>query len=158
MDKGTVRVLEFIAAQLVLISVGVHLFLGIPRVLVYSRPSAVSYYLNSAAFPDPRPFLFTVSAIVVLVGLYALFNGLLDRKLLYLLGIAMMCTYIGSWVLWHTVINHGQAFLAAGGHTHGGGILTTVIQHLVEVPLDAASKLSEVGAALIFGLLYWKTD
>ncbi|MFC6797312.1 hypothetical protein ACFQH3_11630 [Haladaptatus sp. GCM10025707] len=158
MDKGTVRVLEFIAAQLVLISAGIHLFLGVPRVLIYTRPSAVSYYLNSGAFPDPRPFLFTVSAIVVLAGLYALFNGLVARKKLYLLGIAMMVTYIGSWVFWHTVINHGQAFLAAGGHTHGGGILTTVVQHLVEVPLDAASKLSEAGATLIFGLLYWKTE
>lgn len=143
LSPSGVRKLRFLAVQLVGAVAVVHLVVGLTGLVEILVNGLLATYLTEFVFERPRTLLFTVSGVGILVGLVATARGHLDRRRAYLLGVAMMATYLVGWLAWHTVLNHGLAL--TGGptettHTHGG-VLDTLFSHYVE-PL-----LATLGAA-----------
>lgn len=156
MDRFLAKACRLLALQLVVLTAVVHLSWGLPRVFVYLDPAALELYLTSGAFPDPRPVLFVLSGGAIAVGVLATWCGYLPLSRAYRLGIAMMAVYVVGWMLWHTT-GHGQLFFgeavssAAGGDgDHSESLVHTVVDHLLALPLEAASKGAEVGATALF--------
>ncbi|MFC7131875.1 MULTISPECIES: hypothetical protein [Salinibaculum] len=155
MDRFLSRALRLLAAQLVVLTAVIHLSWGLPRAAVYLDPAALELYLSTSAFPDPRPVLFVLSGSAVAVGLVAAWRGYLSMAQAYRLGIAMMAVYVVGWVVWHTT-GHGQLLFGeavtgvGGGHQHQAGLVATIVDHIVTLPLEAASKSAEVGAIALF--------
>jgi hypothetical protein len=155
MDRFLARSLRLLAAQLVVLTAVIHLSWGLPRVFVYLNPAALELYLSTSAFPDPRPLLFVLSGGAIVVGLLAAWRGYLRPATAYKLGFAMMTLYVVGWAVWHTT-GHGQLLFghtvagSSGGHEHHTGLVHTIVDHIVTLPLEAASKSAEIGAAAIF--------
>lgn len=143
------------ALQLVVLTAVIHLSWGLPRAAVYLNPGALELYLSTAAVPDPRPVLFVLSGSALVAGLLATWRGVLPLAWAYRLGIAMMTLYIVGWALWHTT-GHGQLLVGetvastTESTDHHGGIVHTVVDHILTLPLEAASKSAEVGAIALF--------
>jgi hypothetical protein len=156
MDRFLAKACRLLALQLVVLTAVIHLSWGLPRVFVYLDPAALDLYLTTDAVPDPRPVLFVLSGGAIGVGTLATWRGYLSLSRAYRLGIAMMAVYVVGWTLWHTT-GHGQLFFgeavastAGGEGGHHGGLVHTVVDHLVTLPLEAASKSAEVGAIALF--------
>lgn len=156
MDRFLAKALRLLALQLVVLTAVIHLSWGLPRAFVYLDPAAIELYLTTPALPDPRPVLFVLSGGAIAVGIVATWRGHLSLSRAYKLGILMMAVYVVGWALWHTT-GHGQLFFgeavsstAGGGGDHHGGILHTIVDHIVTLPLEAASKSAEVGAIALF--------
>ena len=99
MDESGARVLRYVAAALVFVSAGVHLWWGLPRFLVYARPQTLAFYIESGGIPGPRPFLFVGLVLAVVVGTVAAWRGFIKYRTAYALGIVLMTSSIGGWVL-----------------------------------------------------------
>lgn len=160
MNEQGARVFRLIAAQLVLASALVHLWWGLPRFFVYAHPQTLAFYLRSGGIPDPRPFLFVALGLVVIGGIVATWRGLVSYRLAYAVGICLMLGSIAGWVAWHTVFEHGVALTSAapvGAETggHHEGVLETVIEHALVIPLEGATKLVELLAVVVFLVLLW---
>jgi hypothetical protein len=159
MDRFLARALRLLALQLVVLTAVIHLSWGLPRVFVYLNPAALELYLTTSALPDPRPVLFVLSGVAIVVGVLATWRGYLSHSRAYKLGILMMGIYVVGWAVWHTT-GHGQLFFGEAvsstgggeGHHHAG-VLHTIVDHIVTLPLEAASKSAEIGAAALFVLL-----
>ena len=57
---------------------------------------------------DLRPLVFSISELVIIVGVFLVFKGIARRRV-YLLGIALMATYLIGYVVWQTVLDHGAS-------------------------------------------------
>ena len=155
MDRFLARATRLLAVQLLVLTAVIHLSWGLPRVFAYLDPAALELYLSTAAVPDPRPVLFVLSGGTLVVGIAATWLGYLPLARAYRLGIAMMMLYVVGWTVWHTT-GHGQllfgegvASTAGGGDSHHGGIVHTIVDHVVTLPLEAASKSAEVGTTVL---------
>lgn len=167
MDRFLARATRLLVAQLVVLTAVIHLSWGLPRVFVYLDPAAIELYLSTSALPDPRPMLFVLSGGALAVGLVAAWRGYLPLETAYKLGLAMMLTYIVGWMLWHTT-GHGELLFgeavsgssgSSGGHEHHTGVVHTIVDHIVTLPLETASKSAEFGAAaLLIALLRGDPD
>jgi hypothetical protein len=162
MDESGARVLRYVAAALVFVSAGVHLWWGLPRFLVYARPQTLAFYVESGGIPDPRPFLFVGLVLAVVVGTVAAWRGFIKYRTAYALGIVLMAGSIGGWVLWHTVLNHGVALTAAdpaaaavATEEHHQGVVDTVIEHAIVIPLEGGTKVVELAAVVVLAVLLW---
>ena len=69
---------------------------------------------------------------------------------------------IGGWVLWHTVLNHGVALTAAdpaaaaaATEEHHQGVVDTVIEHAIVIPLEGGTKVVELAAVVVLAILLW---
>ena len=156
MERNRIRSLQYFGAVLVLISVAVHLWWGLPRFLIYANPQTLNFYLQTGGFPDPRPFLFLGLVLVVLVLGIAVWRGLIENQTVYIAMIVLMMGSVVGWALWHTVLNHGVVLTssnAAATEGHEGTILGTLLTHFITVPLEGGTKLVEIIAVLVFGLL-----
>lgn len=158
MDRSGSRALRLIAAQLVSVTAVVHLVWGVPRALAYANPAALQLYATTGALPDPRPFLFVLSGVAIFAGLVATRRGHLPLSTAYALGLAMMATYVVGWALWHTT-GHGELLFGqaiagaeAAGHDHAG-VLSTLLDHVLALPLETLTKTVEVSAAVVFAVL-----
>lgn len=171
MDEDLARALRFVALQLVLVTALVHLLYALPRLALYS-PAALAVYADRGIVPPPRPALFLLTGIAIVGGVLATHEGYLPLRQAYVLGLALMLTLVGSWVVWHTVLEHGAVLTGTATETadHHGGAFETVVAHYVE-PLVAVvsqgagrpgantafvgvvSKTVELGAALLLALL-----
>lgn len=83
--------LDRIAGGLALFVAVIHLFhpqIGFPQLI---------QYLQLGTLYDPRPLVFTISGLAIIVGVLLVYNGV-ARKRVYLLGIAMMITYLAGYV------------------------------------------------------------
>lgn len=156
MDRFLARGLRLLAVQLVALTAVIHLSWGLPRAFVYLDPAALQLYLSTSAVPDPRPVLFVLSGGAIAVGVLATWRGYLPLARAYRLGILMMGIYVVGWAVWHTT-GHGQLFFgevvsstAGGGSDHHGGVVHTIVDHIVALPLEAASKSAELGATALF--------
>ena len=155
MDRFLARASRLLALQLVVLTAVIHLSWGLPRAFVYLDPAAVELYLSTSAVPDPRPVLFVLSGAAIAVGIVAAWRGWLSLARAYRLGIAMMLVYVVGWALWHTT-GHGQFLFgeavtaSSGGSDHHGGVVHTIVDHIVTLPLEAASKSAELGATALF--------
>jgi hypothetical protein len=147
MHERRVRALQFVALQVVGAVAVVHLAVGTEQLASVAASGLLAEYLSGRVLERPRGPLFVVSGLAVLVGLVAAGRGWLDRRTAYQLGIVAMVAFLGGWVAWHTVLDHGFALsgeAATTEHSHGG-LLATIYSHYVE-PLLAA-----VGAATTAG-------
>ncbi|MFB6206227.1 MAG: hypothetical protein ABEJ05_06860 [Haloglomus sp.] len=144
LSPSRARKLRFLAVQLVGAVAVIHLVVGLTELIEILVNGLLVTYLTEFVFERPRTLLFTVSGVAILGGLVAAARGRLELRRAYLLGAAMLATYLVGWLAWHTVLDHGLA-LSGGGptettHTHGG-MLATLRSHYVD-PL-----LSTLGAA-----------
>ena len=157
MDERLVTGLRAIAGVLVFVTAAYHLQWGLPRALIYLQ--GLGTLLASGVVPDPRPFLFVAFAGALFVGPYLVTRNLVTLRRGYQLGMLAMVLSILAWMFWH-ITGHG-AFLTPGpapstlGSDHTG-VVTTVLEHYLTTPIDAAIKTSELAAAMAFGaLLRW---
>ena len=159
MEERYVRAARVAVAALVFVTAAYHLWWGVPRSIVYGR--ALGSFLSRGLPPDPRPFLFVAYGIALLAGPYLVAWDVVSLRRAYQLGLLAMVLSVLGWVFWHET-GHG-AFLTgapapnAGGHSHDGGVLATVVEHYVVEPVEGVIKSVELVAAALFALLL-RTD
>ncbi len=142
-----IRVVRYVGGVLALIVAGIHVFhprLGYPRL--------VEHLLAGTLF-DPRPLVFTVSGLAIVVGVLLVFNGIVKRPI-YLGGIVLMLTYLLGYVAWHTVLDHGGFWPHIEAHGHDTGLFQTMMNHLQADILDLVSKVSEFLLLILLVYLY----
>ncbi|WP_129114093.1 hypothetical protein [Halegenticoccus tardaugens] len=145
MDDTTEGALTFFAVQGALVAALIHLWEGLPNLLVY---------LPRGSFVDPRPYLFVPSALLLLGILAALYLGK-GSDALYALGAGILLGYLAGYVWWH-LGDHGG--FVPGGHTNASPV-AVLAQHLLNDPVEFISKVAElVGAAAFLGLLVGDTS
>jgi signal transduction histidine kinase len=145
MNDSWAAVVELIGVQLALVSAAIHLWWGLPRLFVY---------LSAGSFADPRPYLFVISAVAIVVGSVALFLGGPPR-VLYVLGIGAMLTYALGYAAWH-LTGHGGFLSFVTGYGHDiENPLATVLGHLAADLLALAAMVVELGAIACFALLLY---
>jgi hypothetical protein len=143
-----VQLLRYVGAGLAFLVASIHAFnptLGFPRL--------VQHALLGALY-DPRPLVFTLSGIAIFAGILLVFNGIARRRI-YLLGMAMMVTYLGGYVVWHTLLDHGAfwPYIASQGHTDLG-LVESVVLHLQQKPIELVSKTAELLLLIVLAVLY----
>lgn len=143
-----VQRLRYVGAGLAVLVASIHAFhptLGVAR---------LAQHLLLGAFYDPRPLVFSLSGIAIFLGILLVYNGVARRRI-YLLGMALMVTYLGGYVVWHTVLDHGAfwPYIASQGHTDLGTV-EVIILHLVQKPIELVSKLSELLLFVVLAVLY----
>ena len=142
LDADTLRI---VSAGLAFLVASIHLYWGMPRLIAY---------LNVGTMPDPRPPLFVLSGVAILIGVTIVAAGG-DRRPIYVAGMALMVTYMLGYVAWHTVLGHGAFWpWGPGGHAHGGNPVVVIAEHLAADPLALVSKLAELALLAILAGLY----
>ena len=139
--------LEAVAASLVLVTAGIHLWWGIPR---------FTNYASVGVMPDPRPLLFVLSGHAILIGVSLVALGVIEPRWTYLPGIGLMLVHIVGYVGWHTVYRHG---IEASTHhetavNHVDDLPLVIADHLLNAPIALASKLAEVAVIVALAALY----
>jgi hypothetical protein len=168
--ESNARVLRYVAVGLLSVSAVVHLRWavgprpdgGASRLAIYANPRTLAYYLDSGGVPDPRPFLFVGLVLAIVIGVLAVRRGSIGHLTAYAFGIVLVSASVGGWALWHTVLSHGvlltaadpAAATAATGNTHGG-VLHTLSEHAVSLPLEGATKTVELAALAVLAVLLW---
>lgn len=137
--------LRYAAGALALLVAGIHIYWGFPRLLTY---------LQAGLVPDPRPIIFVVTGIAIILGIAQILDGRNPRPI-YLAGIGLMVAYLGGYALWHTGLAHG-AFWPWGPEaiTHEEPAVVVVLEHLLADPLALASKVLEATLAGLLVVLY----
>lgn len=137
-----------IAGGLALLVAVIHIFhprLGFPRLV---------QHIQLGTLYDPRPLVFTISGLAIIVGVLLVFNGI-ARKRVYLLGIALMVTYLAGYIGWHTVLDHGAFWPYIEYHGHSeAGLLETIAAHLLDGPRELTSKAAEFTLLVLLLVLY----
>lgn len=143
MNERRLRTLQFVALQLVGAVAVIHLAVGTEQLATVAQSGLADEYLRGRLLERPRAPLFVGSGLAILVGVVIAGRGWLDRRTAYQLGILAMGVYLGGWVAWHTVLDHGFALSGdALGRQHShGGLLATLYSHYI------APLLATVGAA-----------
>src|SRR6056297_847682 len=155
MDRRTARILRGVAATLVFVTAAYHLWWGFPRSLVYLAA------FGTGIPPDPRPFLFVGLGVLLLAGPYLVSFDVVSLRTAYVGATVVLVGSIAAWVTWHAT-GHG-AFLVdgfsapasgGGGHSHGQqNTVLLILDHFNTEPVEAAIKLVELGAVVIFAKL-----
>lgn len=103
---------------------------------------------------DPRPLVFSLSGMAIFIGILLAYNGIARRRI-YLLGMALMVTYLGGYVVWHTVGDHGAfwPYIASPGHTDLGTV-AVILLHLMQKPIELVSAITELLLFLVLATLY----
>lgn len=143
-----VKLLRYVGAGLAFFVGGIHAFnptLGFPRLV---------QHLMLGTLYDPRPLVFTLSGLALFVGVLLAYNDI-ARRPIYLLGMALMVTYLGGYVVWHTVLDHGAFWphIASQGHSDLSTV-EVIVLHLVEKPLELVSKTAELLLLIVLAVLY----
>ena len=137
--------LRYAAGSLALAVAAIHVYWGFPRLVLY---------LQAGRAPDPRPFLFVGSAVLIFLGIARVLDGRNERAI-YLAGIALMGTYIIGYGLWHTGLEHG-GFWPWGPEpiSHNEPAWQVLLDHMRADELGVVSKLLEATLAAVLALLY----
>ncbi len=142
---------RYAAGLLAGIIAGIHLLhpsLGLPRLITY---------LQVGTLFDPRPIVFTLTALLIGAGI-ALFRTGFHPRIIYVAGIALMITFLGGYVAWHTLLNHGAFWPHIPATPHNDlGYLESVYLHLIGDPVALVSKFHEL-ALLGVLLVLFKVD
>lgn len=137
MDEPLIGRLRQVAGGLALFTAVVHLL----------HPSqggaALLVYADVGYLGDPRPLAFTLAAFALISGVLLGYNGFAGRPL-YLGGVAVTGLFLGGFVAWHTLLDHGAFWPHLEPNAHGGNPLVVAVQHLLDDPLVLASKLAEL--------------
>lgn len=147
MEETHVRRLQFLALQVVGAVAIIHLVVGGQKLLRIATQGLLGVYLTQYLWLDPRPALFVVSALALLVGVVATARGWIDRRLAYRLGLVVLVGYVLGWVGWHSVLDHGRSLggSAATARTHGHDGLGEVLWSHYVVPVVDAVTASASG-------------
>lgn len=150
MDESVRGTLEFAGVQLAAVVAGLHLYWAIPRLVTAARIDQPIYW-------DPRPLLFILSGIGILVGLVLVRKQLLSRIRAYSLGIGLLLTYLLGWAYWH--LGGHMAVLPwvddGHGHAHDGNPVVVLAEHLVASPIDGISKTAETLLLVVLAVLLY---
>lgn len=147
MDDAEVARLRVVAAVLALVVAAIHLL----------HPSqggvALPVYASQGYLGDPRPLLFTLGAFALLFGVIAGVQGI-DRRPLYLGGVAVTLAFLIGFLLWHTALDHGGFWphLQANEHPDRNALLVA-FDHLRRDGLLLAAKLSELALLGVLAVL-----
>ncbi len=118
-----------------------HPRIGLPRLL--------EYLMFQLPLLDPRPLVFTISGIGLIIGVLLAWNGLLSTRAAYLAGMAMMVIYLVGYVGWH-LTGHGGFWPYIERHHHGGNPVVLIYNHLMADNWELVTKALEL---LSLGLL-----
>ena len=137
--------LRYAAGALALAIAAIHVYWGFPRLVLY---------IQAGRAPDPRPFLFVGSAVLIVLGIARVLDGR-NEQAIYLAGIALMGTYIVGYGLWHTGLEHG-GFWPWGPEpiSHSEPAWQVLLDHMRADELGVVSKLLETILAAVLALLY----
>ena len=144
MNDSWAAIVKLVGVQLALVSAVIHLWWGVPRLLVY---------LPIGSLADPRPYLFVISGVAIFIGAAILSLGGPPR-ILYALGIGTMLAYALGYVAWH-LTGHGGFLPGVAGYGHAEDPLQVVVDHLADDPLALAAMVVELGAVACFALLIY---
>lgn len=148
-ETVTDRQLQYAAVALIYVVAAVHLFHpthGVARlVLVLMVDPAL-------LVADPRPLLFTLSGVGLILAVPAVSLGA-PKRLLYRLGVVLMGIYLGGYFTWH-LTGHGGFLPGREPVYHGMAPHEAVISHLGTDPYAAIAVVTELAlAGLLVGLL-----
>lgn len=106
-------------------------------------------------FLEPRPLAFTLSGVVLIIGVLARWNGFIGTREAYLGCMAMMVTYLGGYVLWH-MTGHGAfwPYHPADPVFHLGNPIRIMYIHLAQDPYELLAKTTEAVTLVLGGYLY----
>jgi len=139
--------LRILGATLGILVAGIHMFHpqgGLPRLIKIIRRSA---------FIDPRPPVFVLSAIAIIVGIILVTYGKYV-KYVYIGGMLLMVSYLLGFVLWHTALDHGAFWPYRGSYGHTTGVIEFVQVHLINEPDQLLSKVLELLLLVVLVMLY----
>lgn len=143
-----VKDFRYAAGLLAGIVAGIHLLhpsLGLPRLITHIQVGTLF---------DPRPIVFTLTALSMVVGIL-LFRAGFYPRVIYAAGIALMCTFLGGYVAWHTVLNHGAFWPHIPATPHNNlGYLESVYLHLIGDPVALVSKFHEIALLGVLLVLF----
>ncbi|SDR11229.1 hypothetical protein SAMN04489842_2381 [Natronobacterium texcoconense] len=143
--------IRYVAGALALIVAGLHLFHpqhGLERliILVSADPTLLVTH--------PRPLAFVLSAIAIVIGIYLVLFGVLEKPI-YVLGILLMMTYVVGYFAWH-LTGHGGFLPGREPHYHGVAPHEVVVNHLRNDRWALVSVVTETLLAVLFAVLYWR--
>lgn len=147
----TDRQLRYIAAGFAYLVAGLHLFhpdRGFPRLVLQlgAEPTLV--------LTEPRPLAFVLSGLAILVAIKLVLLGF-PRRPVYLLGMALMVTYIVGYFTWH-LTGHGGFLPGREPHYHDVHPLHAVVSHLRGDAWARVTKLTETVLLAVLALLYYR--
>jgi hypothetical protein len=145
--QATTSLLPITGTVAVLVG-GLHFFHpthGFPRFVQYVR------FLIA---PDPRPIAFTLSGLLIFVGV-GLAAANIHRKKLYVLGIGVSLTFLLGYGAWHAFLGHGSFWpgIESTGHTDQGALVTISV-HLFNDGYALVSKLLEFALVVLLVICY----
>lgn len=149
-DLPTTRHYQYLGGVLAFVVAAVHLThpdRGLPRLLLLVRTDNL-VLLSS----DPRPLLFVLSGLAI-VGVLALVPFGLPPKPIYVLGMALVATYLVGYFGWH-LTGHGGFLPGRFPHYHGLSPIEAVLTHLQDNPIARVSKFAEALLLVILAILY----
>lgn len=142
--------LRYIGAALAYLVAGIHLFhpkRGFPRLVLLVATDNLNLLIS-----DPRPLLFVVSGLAIIIGALLFVWGF-PRKPLYIGGIALMLTYLVGYFGWH-LSGHGGFLPGREPIYHGLSPIQAVVEHLRTYLIARLSKVAEVLLLSVLLLLY----
>lgn len=132
--------LRLIAGALAVVVAGLHAYWALPD---------MARQLSVWQFPDPRPAAFLLVTMAMMMGLALAVQGF-DPLPIYVGGAGIMVTFLGGYVAWHTVLEHGAFW--PGRHAHGhhdAGAVEVVIDHLAADAFALVSKVTELALLVV---------
>lgn len=148
--QPTDRQLRYLGAALAFIVAGIHMFhprRGFPRLVALLLTDNESLLIG-----DPRPLVFVISGLAIIVGVLLVLWGF-PRKPIYALGMVLMLTYIVGYFAWH-LSGHGGFLPMREPIYHGLSPIEAVIEHIQEYPIARWSKIAEALLFAVLALLY----
>lgn len=142
--------LGYVAAALAYLVAALHLFhpqRGFPRLVRLVQAGSLDLLWH-----DPRPLLFVVSAVAILIAVKLVLLGF-PRRPIYALGMALMVAYVGGYFAWH-LTGHGGFLPGRAPQFHGQAPLEAVVSHLRSYPLALLATLAEVALFAVLAVLY----
>ena len=123
---------------------GLHAYWALPN---------MALQLQVWQFPDPRPAAFLLATMAILMGIILVILGF-DPLPIYVAGAALMVVFLGGYVAWHTVLEHGAFWPGREPHGHhDAGVVEVVVDHLSNDTFELVSKLSELALLVVLSAL-----
>ncbi|MFB6283861.1 MAG: hypothetical protein ABEK59_08010 [Halobacteria archaeon] len=149
-DQERLRKITYLAGFLAGVSAIIHLLhpnhgVGKLSVIVSSKIGLI--------FTHPRPLLFTVSGVAILVGIYLYHKGRFQRLIL-VAGAVMMATYILFYLAWHLSGHGGFLPLRKPIYHEGVGPVDSLLQHLQNDPLALVSVVTEAVTFVLLTVIF----
>lgn len=143
--------LRYLAAGLAYLVAVLHIFhpqRGFPRlVTILTLDDPIRHLLY-----DPRPFLFVLSGVALIIGIKMVLLGF-PRQPIYLLGMLLMGTYFVGYFAWH-LTGHGGFLPSRDPLYHGLHPVEAVIAHLSEYAWARWTKVAEAVLFAVLAVLY----